>query len=115
MSFRKETFLLDFVLSLCESNLNFSTYILLSLTKICRNCENNIYEITNFTSTCQTYHFVQVKKGKVLTKGAKQIMEDNTSTLKFYAIMAISAMVAHVGVTFVMFEFTTLTIVSFVS
>ncbi|XP_020290555.1 transmembrane protein 208 [Pseudomyrmex gracilis] len=52
-----------------------------------------------------------VKKGKVLTKGAKQIMEDNTSTLKFYAIMAISAMVAHVGVTFVMFEFTTLTIV----
>lgn len=55
---------------------------------------------------------VQTKKGKVLTKGAKQIREENVSTLSFYMYMAIGAMAIHFAVTMMLFEFTTLIIVS---
>ncbi|XP_012223453.1 transmembrane protein 208 isoform X2 [Linepithema humile] len=50
------------------------------------------------------------KKGKVLTKGAKQITEENTSTLSFYTNMALGAMGVYFAVMMVLFEFTTLTI-----
>ncbi|CAL1687380.1 unnamed protein product [Lasius platythorax] len=50
------------------------------------------------------------KKGKVLTKGAKQIKEENDSTLSFYTNMALGAMGIYFAVTMVMFELTTLTI-----
>lgn len=56
--------------------------------------------------------FLQTKKGKALTKGAKQITEENTSTLSFYTNMALGAMGIYFAVTTVLFEFTTLTIVS---
>jgi len=55
---------------------------------------------------------VQTKKGKILTKGAKQIKEENVSTLSFYIYMALGAMGIHFAVTMILFEFTTLTIVS---
>lgn len=61
------------------------------------------------------FFFAQTKKGKVATKGAKQIVDENQSTLKFYTNMALGAM----GIYFVMmmafFEFTALTIVSLMS
>lgn len=50
------------------------------------------------------------KKGKALTKGAKQIKEENVSTLNFYIYMALGAMGIHFAVTMILFEFTTLTI-----
>ncbi|CAG2166419.1 unnamed protein product, partial [Oppiella nova] len=33
-----------------------------------------------------------VQKGKALTKGQKQIVEENKSTLRFYTIMSTAAM-----------------------
>lgn len=50
------------------------------------------------------------KKGKVLTKGAKQIKEENVSTLSFYTNMALGAMGIYFAVTMVLFELTALTI-----
>ncbi|XP_029177741.1 transmembrane protein 208 [Nylanderia fulva] len=50
-------------------------------------------------------------KGKPLTKGAKQIKEENDSTLSFYTNMALGAMGIYFAVTMVMFELTTLTII----
>lgn len=56
-----------------------------------------------------------MKKGKTLTKGAKQIKEENVSTLNFYIYMALVVMGIYFAVTMILFEFTTLTIVSLVS
>ncbi|TGZ32777.1 transmembrane protein 208 [Temnothorax longispinosus] len=53
---------------------------------------------------------MSTKKGKVLTKGAKQIKEENVSTLSFYVYMALGAMGIHFAVTMLLFEFTVLTI-----
>ncbi|KAG5315688.1 TM208 protein, partial [Pseudoatta argentina] len=52
---------------------------------------------------------VQIKKGKVLTKGAKQIKEENVSTLSFYIYMALGAMGMHF-ITMMLREFNALTI-----
>lgn len=51
-----------------------------------------------------------VKKGKTGTKGAKQIVEENVSTLKFYKRMIAVAAAVHFIVTKCFFEFTALTI-----
>ncbi|KAL0101032.1 hypothetical protein PUN28_018709 [Cardiocondyla obscurior] len=51
-----------------------------------------------------------IKKGKAQTKGAKQIKEDNISTLSFYIYMALGTMGIYFAVIMVLFEFTTLTI-----
>lgn len=51
-------------------------------------------------------------KGKQGTKGAKQIVEENSATLKFYRNMAAGGSTIYLLVTFLMFEFTGLTIVS---
>ncbi|XP_019697338.1 transmembrane protein 208 isoform X1 [Harpegnathos saltator] len=50
------------------------------------------------------------KKGKVATKGAKQIVEENQSTLRFYTNMALCAMGIYFVVTVILFEFTMLEI-----
>jgi len=50
------------------------------------------------------------KKGKALTKGAKQIRDENVSTLNFYTYMVFGAMVIHNAMTMMLFEFTVLTI-----
>ncbi|XP_032677230.1 transmembrane protein 208 isoform X1 [Odontomachus brunneus] len=50
------------------------------------------------------------KKGKVATKGAKQIVEENQSTLRFYTNMALGAMGIYFAVTMILFEFTMLAI-----
>jgi len=62
-----------------------------------------------------SWYSVQTKKGKILTKGAKQIKEENVSTLSFYIYMALGAIGIHFAVTMILFEFTTLTIVSRIS
>ncbi|XP_012058321.1 PREDICTED: transmembrane protein 208 [Atta cephalotes] len=49
------------------------------------------------------------KKGKVLTKGAKQIKEENVSTLSFYIYMALGAMGIYF-ITMMLREFNALTI-----
>ncbi|KAG4076706.1 hypothetical protein HA402_001993 [Bradysia odoriphaga] len=49
-------------------------------------------------------------KGKQGTKGAKQIVEENAATLKFYRNMAAGGSVIYLLVTFLLFEFTGLTI-----
>ncbi|KYQ47260.1 hypothetical protein ALC60_13745, partial [Trachymyrmex zeteki] len=51
----------------------------------------------------------QTKKGKILTKGAKQIKEENVSTLSFYIYMALGAMGMHF-IMMVLREFNALTI-----
>ncbi|KYN34066.1 hypothetical protein ALC56_11566, partial [Trachymyrmex septentrionalis] len=51
----------------------------------------------------------QTKKVKVLTKGAKQIKEENVSTLSFYIYMALGAMGMHF-ITMMLSEFNALTI-----
>lgn len=56
-----------------------------------------------------------MKKGKVLTKGAKQIQEENVSTLSFYTNMALGAMGIYFAVTMMLFELTALAIVSSIS
>lgn len=65
-----------------------------------------------FVSEYLTLYSVQTKKGKVLTKGAKQIKEENASTLSFYTNMALGAMGIYFAVTMMLFELTALTIVS---
>ncbi|XP_011328904.1 transmembrane protein 208 isoform X3 [Ooceraea biroi] len=50
------------------------------------------------------------KKGKTLTKGAKQIKEENASTLSFYTNMALGATGIYFVAMMVLFEFTMLTI-----
>lgn len=49
-------------------------------------------------------------KGKQGTKGAKQIVEENSATLKFYRNMAAGGSVIYLLVTFLLFEFNGLTI-----
>lgn len=61
------------------------------------------------------WHFefcFQTKKVKVATKGAKQIVEENASTLNFYRNMIFGAVAIHLTLTFLLFEFTTLIFVS---
>lgn len=52
------------------------------------------------------------KSSKVGTKGSKQIVEENVSTLSFYRNMVFAAVGIYLTVMMVFFEFTTLTIVS---
>jgi len=52
-----------------------------------------------------------VQKGKQGTKGSKQIVEENVSTLKFYQYMSAGATVIYFLCIFVFFEFTTTTLV----
>jgi len=49
-------------------------------------------------------------KGKQGTKGAKQIVEENLATLKFYRNMAAGGSTIYLLVTFLLYEFTGLTI-----
>ncbi|XP_066586272.1 transmembrane protein 208-like isoform X2 [Prorops nasuta] len=51
-----------------------------------------------------------VKKGKVGTKGAKQIVEENMSTINFYRNMIFGATGIYLSFMLVLFEFTTLPI-----
>lgn len=53
-----------------------------------------------------------VKSTKTATKGAKQIAEENVSTLSFYRNMAFGATALYLTIMMVFFEFRTLTIVS---
>lgn len=46
-------------------------------------------------------------KGKQGTKGAKQIVQENKETLKFYKIMGTASAAFYTLVTLVFFEFTT--------
>lgn len=61
-----------------------------------------------------SFHFLQTqqKKGKVATRGAKQIVEENVSTLNFYRNMVFGACGVYLTLMLVFFEFTTLTVVS---
>lgn len=52
------------------------------------------------------------QKGKQGTKGAKQIVEENKTTLAFYRNMAIGCAVPAVLLSFLVFEITKLTVVS---
>lgn len=52
-----------------------------------------------------------MQKGKQGTKGAKQIVEENVSTLKFYQYMGAGATTVYFLVVFVLFEFNKLTLV----
>lgn len=52
------------------------------------------------------------QKGKQGTKGAKQIVEENKTTLTFYRNMAIGCAVPAVLLSFLVFEVTKLTVVS---
>ncbi|CAD6244914.1 GSCOCG00013529001-RA-CDS [Cotesia congregata] len=51
-----------------------------------------------------------VKSTKTATKGAKQIAEENVSTLNFYRNMAFGATVFYLTIMMVFFQFTTLSI-----
>ncbi|XP_033177614.1 transmembrane protein 208-like [Bombus impatiens] len=55
-----------------------------------------------------------IKKTKAATKGAKQIVEENKTTLNFYQNMIIGAIGIYFTVTMLFFNFTTLSTVSFV-
>lgn len=52
------------------------------------------------------------QKGKQGTKGAKQIVEENATTLKFYRNMAMGTTAVYVVLVALLFEFTGLCIVS---
>lgn len=51
------------------------------------------------------------QKGKQGTKGAKQIVQENKETLKFYKIMGGASAALYILVTLIFFEFTTSTVV----
>lgn len=52
------------------------------------------------------------QKGKQATKGAKQIVEENKTTLNFYRNMALACSAPAVLLNFLLFEISTLTVVS---
>lgn len=52
------------------------------------------------------------QKGKQGTKGAKQIVQENKETLKFYKIMATASAAVYILITLVFFEITTSNAVS---
>lgn len=58
--------------------------------------------------------YFQIKKTKVATKGAKQIVEENKTTLNFYQNMIIGAVGIYFMITMLFFNFTTLATVSFI-
>lgn len=58
------------------------------------------------------YEFQPQQKGKQGTKGAKQIVEENKSTLVFYRNMSLGSAAASLLVNFVFFEIGKVTVVS---
>lgn len=52
------------------------------------------------------------QKGKQATKGAKQIVEENKTTLKFYRNMALACSAPTILLSFLLFEISKLTVVS---
>lgn len=65
--------------------------------------ENNLF--TNL-------HIKPQQKGKQGTKGAKQIVEENATTLKFYRNMAMGTTAVFVIINSILFELTFFSIVS---
>lgn len=56
----------------------------------------------------------KIKKTKAATKGAKQIVEENKTTLSFYQNMIIGAVGTYFVLMMLIFTFTTVSIVSFI-
>lgn len=60
----------------------------------------------NFSIGIFLFWFSQPQKGKTATKGAKQIVEENAATLKFYQYMAAGSTTIFFAMIFLFFEFT---------